>query len=114
MSAALWLAVAVLVVGWMLWPPGPRRWPVVLVTGNDPGWLEGAVRTIAARGRVVAVVGPAGGEVESIVQRLIRSECPVLGLCDSIEQAMDACEGAAALVIRPSDRGSLRDLLRHV
>lgn len=114
MGEALWLAVAVLVVGWMLWPGRTRRWPIVLVTGNNAEWLEGAVRTVAATGRAVAIVGSAGGELEDIVERLARSEYPGLGLCDSIEEAMDACEVPAALVVRPTDRWPVGDWLRRV
>lgn len=111
----VWLLV---IVGLLLilafWPGRPQRWPVLLITDENPEQVEGVLRWLSANGRVVAVVGPDGGEVEEIVTRLQHQANGVLGLWSCVEQAMDAADAAAAVVLRLNSRLSVQELLRQV
>lgn len=114
MTAIWWLAVAVLVVGWMLWPTRRHAWPVVLVVGDESERVEGIVRWLSASGHRIALVGGYGGEVGEIISRLIGSDCPIIGQCRNIEQAVEACGGPAALILHLDGAWSVKELMRQV
>lgn len=114
MTALGWLAVAVLVVGWMLWPSRRHAWPVILVVGDEPDRVEGVVRWLCASGHRIALVGGDGGEVGEIVSRLIGPDCSIIAECRNVEQAVEVCGGPAALVLHLDGPWSVKELMRQV
>jgi len=110
----LWLAILALVCVWIVWPAGQRRLPVLLLVRNRADEIEGVLRLLAGRGRVVyVVVRDSGDESWQIVRRLAFEMSNVVARRGEIAETLEDTGLGCAVLLRLDDGRPLRSVLRE-
>lgn len=112
MQIAIWLAIAVLVIVWVVWPSVGRRPPVLLLVRNRANEVEGVVRVLHSAGHVVMALDcGSSDDTRKILDRLAFGDSGVCVLQGGVELALRETDSPALLVLRLDERYSAKQAL---
>ncbi len=114
MQIALWLAIAVLAIVWIVRPSAGRRPPVLLLVRNRGEEVEGVIRALRLTGHSVAALDLGSADDTPRILNQLALDGTARVDDGGVDEAIFAADAPAVLVLRLDERYGAAEALGKV
>ena len=110
MQIALWLAIAVLLLIWVIWPSAGAKTPVLLLVRDGAEAVEGVARRLHGAGHLVTALDLGSSDDTPQILRRLARDGSLRVVRGGVEEVVLGSP-SAVLVVRVDGDGSVKEML---